>query len=99
MAWTMPGHSERPLPLVILPPPLPPGGILPHPLRRFPAPSARRPGFRCDALEPRVLLAAAMVTDINPSTPASNPHTFVDLNGTLLFRADDGVHGQDWWRA
>lgn len=72
---------------------------MPQPLRRRPAPSVRRPGFRCDALEPRFLLAAALVKDINPATPSSNPHAFVDLHGTLLFRADDGVHGQDWWRA
>ena len=45
-----------------------------------------------------MLLAAAMVKDINPASPSSFPHTFVELNGALLFRADDGRHGEDWWR-
>ena len=53
----------------------------------------------CDSLEPRVLLAASLVKDVNTITPASFPSSFVDLNGTLLFLADDGAHGFDWWRS
>ena len=59
----------------------------------------RPPSCCCDWLEPRVLLAATLVKDINLVTPPSYPGWFTDLNGTLLFVADDGVHGADWWRS
>ncbi len=34
-----------------------------------------------------------------PSTANANPHSFLDLAGTLLFVADDGVHGRELWRS
>ena len=63
-----------------------------------PTRSTRSPAV-CDLLEPRTLLAAALLKDINTHSPSSNPHSFVDLDGTLLFRANDGVHGEEWWRS
>ena len=30
---------------------------------------------------------------------ASNPFSLVNVNGTLLFSADDGVHGRELWRS
>jgi ELWxxDGT repeat protein len=54
-------------------------------------------GFAVSALEPRLLLAATMVKDINTDSISSNPARFVALNGKTLFRADDGVHGNEWF--
>jgi trimeric autotransporter adhesin len=50
-------------------------------------------------LEPRLMLAAQLVADLNTGTPGSNPGTMVDLNGTLFFIADDGVHGKELWKS
>lgn len=41
----------------------------------------------------------AVVADINPGPSASWPHDLVVLNDSVLFAADDGVHGEALWRA
>jgi ELWxxDGT repeat protein len=58
---------------------------------------------RADAerLEPRTLLAdgpASLVKDLNTATASSVPTSVVALGGLTLFRADDGVHGNEWFR-
>ncbi len=40
----------------------------------------------------------AMVKDINPGLPSSNPIGSAVLNGKLFFTADDGTHGDELWR-
>ena len=40
---------------------------------------------------------ALLVRDINPGEAASLPHSFVDLNGKLVFLADDGSFGNQVW--
>ena len=39
-----------------------------------------------------------MVKDIHPTGDA-NPNYLVNVNGILYFRATDGVHGDELWRA
>ncbi|HSY51697.1 MAG TPA: ELWxxDGT repeat protein [Thermoanaerobaculia bacterium] len=39
----------------------------------------------------------ALVADINVGSSSSNPSQFVNVNGRLLFNANDGVHGQELW--
>src|SRR5688500_12434811 len=70
--------------------------------------AAVRPRPRAEILESRLLLAAgpaALVADINASTnpglhgddPARwGPGVFA-LNGTVVYRANDGDHGLEWW--
>lgn len=47
----------------------------------------------------------AMVKDINAvysstgDTLSSNPRDFINVNGTLFFTADDGVHGKQLWKS
>ena len=43
-----------------------------------------------------------MVSDINPvvdGTTYPYPQELTNLNGTLFFRADDGVHGPELWKS
>ena len=43
-----------------------------------------------------------MVKDINPGSAGSNSTydaTLIDLNGSLLFTANDGAHGMELWRS
>ena len=55
----------------------------------------RRPTFRAaiEALEPRTVLSATLVADIAATPLSSNLSNAVDVNGTMYFAADDGVHG------
>jgi ELWxxDGT repeat protein len=39
-----------------------------------------------------------MFQDINPGAASSSPYFQQNVNGTLLIRADDGVHGVEPWR-
>ena len=39
-----------------------------------------------------------LVKDINPSS-GSAPRNLVNVNGTLFFTADDGVHGEELWKS
>ncbi|MDB5289856.1 MAG: Flagellar hook-length control protein FliK [Phycisphaerales bacterium] len=51
-----------------------------------------------EAMEPRLLLSAAsLVADINLADLGSKPTGLTDVNGTLFFAADDGVHGRELW--
>jgi ELWxxDGT repeat protein len=74
-------------------------------LLRQPAASTRpgRRAARCrptlEALEDRWLPSASLALDINTGTLGSNPHSKVDVNGTLFFIADDGVHGYGLWKS
>lgn len=52
-----------------------------------------------ECLEPRVLLSATLVKDINVGAASSVPRNAVDVNGTLFFGADDGVHGEALWKS
>lgn len=40
-----------------------------------------------------------LVKDIRPGPANSNPSGFTDFNGTLMFLADDGIHGTELWRS
>lgn len=40
-----------------------------------------------------------LLADINPGPPSSNPFYLTPFAGALFFRADDGVHGSELWRA
>jgi hypothetical protein len=40
----------------------------------------------------------SLVRDINVGEGSSVPATMTDVDGTLFFRADDGVHGNELWR-
>jgi ELWxxDGT repeat protein len=40
-----------------------------------------------------------MVKDIKPGTAGSGPGNLMDVNGTLFFNANDGVHGSELWKS
>jgi ELWxxDGT repeat protein len=39
------------------------------------------------------------VEDIRPGSGGSGPDVLIDMGAYVLFRADDGVHGREWWRS
>jgi ELWxxDGT repeat protein len=40
-----------------------------------------------------------MVLDINPGPVSSYPGDLTDVNGTVFFAANDGLHGYELWRS
>jgi len=40
-----------------------------------------------------------MVLDINPGSEGSHPYDFIEMNGIIYFKADDGSHGIELWRS
>ena len=66
-----------------------------HAAGRLPGRRARRLAAAAMAvvqpMEPRVLLSAALIKDINTTHPDANPNGFVVANGQLYFTATDGV--------
>src|SRR5438067_13780239 len=53
----------------------------------------------CEELEPRRLLSASCLKDINTTTLGSNPEQVVDVGGMAFFVANDGVHGFELWKS
>jgi ELWxxDGT repeat protein len=51
-----------------------------------------------ESLEPRVLLNATLVKDINPLS-YSSPSFMAEVNGTLYFQATDGTNGYELWKS
>lgn len=41
----------------------------------------------------------ALVLDVNPGSPSSNPSRKVEVGGTLMFSASDSAHGVELWRS
>jgi ELWxxDGT repeat protein len=39
-----------------------------------------------------------LLKDINPGDGSSSPEMFVEFNGAVFFRANDGTHGSEVWR-
>src|SRR2546421_11123007 len=63
---------------------------------RFPS---RRP--LVERLEDRVTPSTSLfqVDDLVSAPASSQPAHFVNVNGTLFFAADDGVHGTELWKS
>lgn len=40
-----------------------------------------------------------LVKDINSGSTGSNPESLININGTLFFRADDGINGGELWKS
>ena len=73
-----------------------------HPQR---GPATARPSSRCrtpvarfEALEDRRLLAASLL-EVNLGAATAFPTSLINVNDTLFFIADDGVHGRELWRS
>ncbi len=45
------------------------------------------------------LQGTVMVKDINPGVASSNPANFCNVNGTLYFSANNGLHGRQIWKS
>jgi ELWxxDGT repeat protein len=58
----------------------------------------RAPRLAPEALEPRCLLAAQLVADVNPVTESANPADFVNFNGALYFTAAAPATRQALWK-
>jgi ELWxxDGT repeat protein len=46
-----------------------------------------------------LIFGTQIVKDINPGGFSSNPSNLTNVNGTLLFWANDGTHGTEMWRS
>jgi ELWxxDGT repeat protein len=54
-----------------------------------------------EPLEPRTLLStgpASLVMDINAVPVFSDPAHLIRFGNAMMFRADDGIHGNEWFR-
>src|SRR4051812_26432254 len=51
-----------------------------------------------EPLEPRRLLAAQMVGDLNLAPASSSPEQSLQVGGMTYFVANDGLHGGEVWR-
>ena len=40
-----------------------------------------------------------MVKDINPGSGGPDPYHLTNVNGTLFFAGNDGVHGRELWKS
>src|SRR5688572_30470074 len=58
---------------------------------------SRRSSRTFEPLEPRLLLAAQMVRDLNPPTALPVIDRFVALGDTVFFTTDSGTHGRELW--
>ena len=69
--------------------------------RRDRAPNHFRPPFACaEPLEPRQLLSAGLLKDINDKgTGASTPNQFTAVGDTVFFTASDGLNGVELWKS
>jgi len=82
-------------------------GTVPHPKSGEFMPSSNpsilgkvRPSRHLEPLEPRTLLSAQLVADLNP-LPGSSlglPDQSIQAGGINYFVADDGAHGPEVWR-
>src|SRR5215203_4136072 len=70
------------------------------------SPAARSSGHRSSprptlqALEPRRLLAATLIQDLDPSAGNDlRPFQVTAFDGVAYFAADDGQHGLELWRS
>jgi ELWxxDGT repeat protein len=60
---------------------------------------ARPARSRVELCESRLLLAATVVADLNPTPAGSDPGWITALNGTALFAASTGGTGRELWRS
>ena len=60
--------------------------------------SRRRQSLSIAQLEPRQMLAADLLADLNTFNSWSNAEGFIDVNGTSFFLAQDGVNGVSIWK-
>ncbi len=70
--------------------------------RRLARPRERQPGWcLTETLEDRALLSStpAIVADIAPGPDSSIPGHSAAIGSTIYFRANDGIHGNEWWRS
>jgi ELWxxDGT repeat protein len=61
--------------------------------------SNRKQTRRFERLENRVLPAFSTEFLGLLGTHDADPQEFVNVNGTMFFRADDGVHGRELWKS
>ena len=68
--------------------------------RRRPASGLRTPRLRpsIEDLEPRALLSATLVKDVNTQPANSNPTEPTSVNGTVFFAATDPDAGTELWK-